>query len=119
MHLYVDGQLAGSNGTTSSTYTTDTDFRLGMGHIAFASPMVYFEGDLDEVRLWSVERSAVDIATNYRQTISPSTTGLQGYWKLDETGTATVTKDATSGAHDGQLMNFAFTPSPWIGPGAF
>jgi hypothetical protein len=117
VHLYVDGHpAASSSGATASTFATDTDFRLGMGHTGFFSPIVYFEGDLDEVRVWSVERSAADIAANYKQAIGPSTPGLQGYWKLDETGAATVTKDATSGAHDGQLTNFSFNPSPWISP---
>ncbi len=120
MNLYVDGVLAASLATpTASTFTTDTDFRLGLGHTGFDSPNVLLQGDLDEVRVWSVERSAADIAANYKRTIDPSTAGLQGYWKLDETGTASVAADATSGAHDGQLMNFTFTPSPWISPGPF
>jgi len=120
MNLYVDGQPAATSATpTASTFTSDTDFRLGMGHTAFDSQIVFFQGDLDEVRVWSVERSAADIAANYKRTIDPSTTGLQGYWKLDETGTASTTADATSGGNDGQLMNFTFTPSPWISPGAF
>jgi hypothetical protein len=120
MNLYVDGQPAASSATTTaSTFNTDTDFRIGMGHTGFVSAIVYFQGDLDEVRVWSVERSAADIAANYKRTIDPTTAGLQGYWKLDETGTASVTADATSGANDGQLMNFTFTPSPWISPGAF
>jgi hypothetical protein len=120
VNLYVDGVLANSSdGATSSNFTTDSDFRLGLGHTAFDSSFVYFQGDLDEVRVWSVELSASDIAANYRQTIDPATTGLQGYWKLEETGSSSVAHDATSGAHDGQLTNFTFTPSPWITPGAF
>ena len=120
VNLYVDGALAASSmATTTSSFTDDTDFRLGMGHTAYVSAIVQFQGDLDEVRLWSVERSAADIAANYKQTISPSTTGLQGYWKLEETGAASVAPDSTAGANDGQLMNFTFSPSPWISPGAF
>jgi hypothetical protein len=120
VNLYVDGALAASLASpTASTFTTDTDFRLGMGHTAYVSAIVYFHGDLDEVRLWSVERSAADIAANYAHTIDPTTAGLQGYWKLEETGASTVAHDATSSANDGQLMNFTFAPSPWIAPGAF
>jgi hypothetical protein len=120
VNLYVDGALAASSmAITASTFTADTDFRLGMGHTAYVSAIVQFQGDLDEVRLWSVERSAADIAANYKQTIAPATTGLQGYWKLEETGAASVAPDSTAGANDGQLMNFTFTPSPWISPGAF
>jgi hypothetical protein len=117
--LYLDGVLAASStATTSSSFTTDTDFRLGMGHVSFDSSIVYFQGDLDEVRVWSVERSAADIAANYMQTIDPTTAGLQGYWPLEETGSSSVAHDVTAG-NDGQLMNFTFSPSPWISPGAF
>ena len=62
-------------------------------------------------------------STSVTATISNGTSGvrsgLQGYWKLEESGSSTVAHDATSGAHDGQLTNFTFTPSPWITPGAF
>jgi hypothetical protein len=120
MNLYVDGVLAASSATpTASTFTTDTDFRLGMGHTAFDSPIVQFKGDLDEVRVWRVERSAADIAANFQRTIDPATSDLQGYWKLDETGAATTAHDETSGAHEGQLTSFDFTTSPWFRPGSF
>jgi hypothetical protein len=120
VRLYVDGVLADSVATpTASTFTSDTDFRVGMGHTAYVSSLVYFQGDIDEVRVWSVERSAADIAASYLHTVDPTTAGLQGYWKLEETGASSVAHDATSAANDGQLMNFTFTPSPWISPGAF
>ena len=120
VNLYVDGTLAASSmAITASAFTDDTDFRLGMGHTAYVSAIVQFQGDLDEVRVWSVERAAADIAANYKQTIDPTTAGLQGYWKLEETGAASVAPDVTAGANDGQLTNFTFTPSPWISPGAF
>jgi Concanavalin A-like lectin/glucanases superfamily len=120
VNLYVDGVLAASStATTSSTFASDTDFRLGLGHTSFNSATIYFHGDLDEVRVWSVELAASEIAANYMQTIDPATSGLQGYWMLEESGSSSVAHDATSGAHDGQLTNFTFTPSPWISPGAF
>jgi hypothetical protein len=119
-NLYVDGSLAGTiKAVTSSAFSTDTDIRLGKGHTAYGNTIVYFQGDLDEVRVWSVERSAQDIAASYGSTIDPTTAGLQGYWRLDESGAASVAPDATSGAHDGQLTSFTFAPSPWISPGAF
>lgn len=118
--IYVDGNLEGTLSTTThSTFTGGDLVRLGWGHYAFNSALVYFDGRLDEVRLWKVERSAAEIAANYRRTIDPATPGLQGYWRLDESGDAGTAKDETSGAHDGVLMNFSFSPSPWVGPGAF
>ena len=120
LNVYVDGVLAASStAATMSAFGAGSEFRLGMGHQYFVSPIVYFSGELDEVRLWSVERSAIDIATYYAQSIDPATPGLQGYWHLDETGTASTTADATGNGNDGTLMNFTYDPSPWVQPGAF
>jgi hypothetical protein len=119
-HLYVDGALAASNAsTTSSSFGTDTDFRLGTGHTGFVSALVYLQGALDEVRVWSIERSASDISANYRQEIDPATAGLQGYWRLDGSGSTSTATDSTASGNDGTLMNYTFSPSPWSTPGAF
>ncbi len=120
VNLYVDGAPAAtSNATTESTFVDDTAFRAGMGYTGFSSSIVFFNGELDEIRVWSTERTAAEIAATYKMSISPSTTGLQGYWKLDETGTTPTAKDETTPAHNGDLVGFTFAPSPWVGPGAF
>jgi hypothetical protein len=120
MRLYVDGALANSNTTTtSSSFSGDTDLRLGNGHTGFVSTLVYLQGALDEVRVWTVERSASDISANYRQEIDPATAGLQGYWRLDGSGSTSTATDSTSNGNDGTLMSYTFSPSPWVTPGAF
>lgn len=116
MRLYVDGALAGSAATPNkSTFTWDTDFVLGYGHIGFLSGLVSFAGDLDEVRLWSVERTGAEIAANYNKAVAANSAGLQGYWKLDESGSTATAQDQTAGAHHGTLTNFTFVTSPWVG----
>lgn len=40
-----------------------------------------FEGDLTEVRLWSIARSANQIADSMRVRIAPTTEGLLGLWR--------------------------------------
>lgn len=118
MKLYVDGANVASAATpTSSNFTTDSNFRLGYGHTDFNSALVYFGGKIDEVRLWSVERTEAEIVASSPSTVPADTAGLQGYWKLDETGTTTA-KDAVTNGHDGMLVNFTTAPSPWV-PGAF
>lgn len=118
--IYVDGVLEGTLATTTkSTFTGGDLVRIGWGHYGFNSALVFFNGQLDEVRLWKVERSAAEIAANYNHTIDPATPGLQGYWRLDESGDAGTAHDETAGAHDGVLTQFTFSSSPWVGPGAF
>jgi Concanavalin A-like lectin/glucanases superfamily len=118
--LYVDGVLAASRlAVTASQFNYDTAFRLGYGYIGPEGALTYFAGVLDEVRVWSVERSPTELAAGRRQSIDPATPGLQGYWKLDESGTTAIAPDSTAAAHDGTLIGFSFNPSPWVTPGAF
>jgi hypothetical protein len=118
--LFVDGQPAGSAATpTASTFHQETNLEFGAGHIYFNSAVVAFGGDLDEVRVWNVERTASEITANYQSLIDPATTGLFGYWRLEQTGSATAAIDQTAAGRPGLLTNFSFSPSPWVGPGAF
>lgn len=43
----------------------------------------YFSGDLDEVRYWTVSRTAAQVLANMYGPVTTPTTGLVGYWKLD------------------------------------
>jgi hypothetical protein len=118
--LYVDGKPERSEPTvTSSAFDFDTGFRAGYGYIGPNGPLTYFAGELDELRVWSVQRSALDILANFKRSIEPTSAGLQGYWKLDGSLDAATAIDSTSGAHDGTLTNFSFSNSPWVSPGAF
>jgi len=118
--VFVDGAPAGASALpVASTFTADTIFAIGYGHTGFLSAANYFHGELDDMRVWSVERSPAEIAANYKKTLAPMTAGLQAYWKLDETGSATKAVDSSGNGHDATLTNFTFTTSPWVGPGAF
>jgi hypothetical protein len=117
--LYVDGVLqASASAVRSSAFSDDQQLQLGYGPIGPGGPLFHFAGVLDEVRLWSVERSAWEIADNRNGPIDPATPGLQGYWRLDESGAAATATDATGAGHDGGLNGFSFAPSPWV-TGAF
>jgi hypothetical protein len=119
-HLYIDGQEEGSAAAvTSSAFNFDTGFRAGFGYIGPNGAMVHFAGELDEIRLWSAERTAAQISAARAMEIDPATMGLQGYWKLDESGASLTAKDSTSHGFDGTLMSFKVDPSPWVTPGAF
>jgi len=46
--------------------------------------LIPFGGLVDEIRVWSVVRTAGEILNNINVPVDPSSTGLVGYWKLDE-----------------------------------
>ncbi|MDJ0660630.1 MAG: cadherin domain-containing protein [Crocosphaera sp.] len=62
-----------------------------------------FAGDIDEVRVWDIARTAEEIKGNYRQTLSGTETGLVGYWNFND-GSAT---DLTVNGNDGTFTNGA------------
>lgn len=67
----------------------------------------FFNGYIDEFRIWNVARSAADITRTMRTTLAGNEPGLVGYWKFDETtGTTAVDSTASAGhtPHPGVLM---------------
>lgn len=119
MTLYVDGALEVHDpNTTQSAFNWDTSLRAGYGRIGADTEFRYLAGDLDEIRVWSVERTEAEIRDHHLQTIDPATPGLVGYWLLNETGTAAVARDATAAHNDAILSGFTNPPSPWITDGA-
>jgi len=60
----------------------------------------YFHGKVDDLRIWSVARSATDIAAHYQQQLTSPSPGLVANWKLDEpTGPTAADSTATHDAH--------------------
>lgn len=118
--LYVDGVMLGSaTTTTTSAFDFDTGLRAGYGYIGPNGPLTFFAGDIDDIRLWNVQRTAGELAGSRGKTLDPTTHGLQGYWRLDETGSAITAPDATAAANAGTLVGFSLAESPWVMPGAF
>ena len=67
-----------------------------------------FEGTLDEVRLWNVARSEVQIQEARDSALSGSEPGLVGYWTLDEGNGQTAADGSPSGG------NGAITDAAWV-----
>ena len=66
----------------------------------------YFNGYLDEFRLWNVARTQEEIMANMNQPLVGDEAGLVGYWKFDD-GTGTTAADSVTSAghaaHPGTL----------------
>lgn len=61
-----------------------------------------FNGALDEIRLWSTNRSPAEIRANRNRALVGNEPGLQDYWRLDETA-GTVLADSAPGGRDAVL----------------
>ena len=118
--LYVDGEPAATAvNVKASVFANDSGLRAGYGYIGPNGVLTFLNGDLDDIRLWNVQRTAAEIKNNRNAPVDPTTTGLQANWRLDEVGTATKASDSTSGNLQGSLQGFTFDPSPWIANGAY
>lgn len=119
-YLYVDGiQVATGNLSSVSTPTGGTDLRIGQRVTGGSIP---FNGEIDEVRVWSVARTQQEIADNMNNEICGTPSDLVVYYKFDEgvaggTNTTVDTAfDEVTATNDGTLTNFALSgaTSNWV-----
>jgi hypothetical protein len=108
MAIYRNGILEAFK--TSSTGWTSNACDLVLGWNKLSN--VFFDGELDEFRIWNVARSAAQIRLNQFQPLRGDETNLVAYYRLDE-GAGTTTADATG---HGAAGTFASSPA-WM-PGA-
>lgn len=65
-----------------------------------------FSGVMDDVRIWSVARTAAQIQQDYRKPLTGGEAGLLAYYKLDDGAGITAT-DSTGHGYPGTLVNGA------------
>lgn len=84
----------------------------GQGRIFIAQPsqddQPYLNGNLSELRIWSVARLQPDIIANKSISLSGSEVGLFGYWQLDEAN-GNIGEDKASQRHATILADWAIS----------
>jgi hypothetical protein len=102
--------------TSTSAQTTLMTGRTPL--IIGGYPPAYFNGYIDEFRIWSVARSAAEITSTMNKTLAGDEAGLTGYWKFDETSGTTAMDSTTAAghtAHNGTLMAQSANQVPtWV-----
>jgi hypothetical protein len=100
--LYRDGALIGSLSQTGAISFAGSAAAIGASYNGSASE--FFNGVIDEVRVWNIARSAAQIKLYMGQSLAGTETGLAAYWRFDE-GTGTAAGDSTGNGHNGTLIN--------------
>jgi len=104
-HLALVFNLGITNGTKlyydglpvlTTTISAGTAGLLFLGNIGTTSATAT-SGFLDECRIWNVMRTDAEILANYKIKIPATTTGLTGYWLLDEGQGATLANSVSGG----------------------
>jgi hypothetical protein len=107
--VYQDGIVVGSQ-TGVTPYAGS-----GVFQIASQNSQHFFNGNLDEIRVWNVARTAEQINGSKNCELQGNETGLVAYYKFnqgnggqDNTAITSLT-DATANANNGTLVNFTKT----------
>lgn len=99
--FFQDGVSLGTAvGALTAIFDSTAAFAVGVDFNS--TPRNAYDGEMDEFRLWSIQRDADDISSNKDQYISVSTTGLVAWYKFNNDYT-----DATGNAN-----NLTATNSP-------
>lgn len=106
LYLYVNGQLVNSD-ATQNVYDVDTDMPLAVGAIhkgGFSPTNEYFNGKIDEVRIWNKALTRHEINSNNACAIFTPEPNLIAVYNFNETS-GTNADDVTVGQNDGLLAN--------------
>jgi len=121
IYFYKNGALAATRGIAQGADNIANNITIG-GNANYGTYSEYFQGDIDEVRIWNVARTASQIQANCLAPINTATTGLVAYYNFDK-GTAggtntsiTTLDDKTTNGNNGNLNNFTLTGtgSNWV-----
>ena len=105
--LYLNAHLLGS--TTGYSINSGGDFfKIGNQFSGFSE---FMNGNMDEIRVWNVARTAAQI----QQTLlgaDPASTGLVAYYTANEGSGATLGNSTSTTGLDGTLTSTTWTSSP-------
>ena len=107
MKIYINGVLD-PNSTTSSISGNSARLLIG------ATTSNYFNGQLDEIRLWNTVRTETQIQANMCQKLTGSETNLIGYWNFDTPEGLNV-PDKTSNNNYATMHDMANYVYDWSG----
>jgi CubicO group peptidase (beta-lactamase class C family) len=96
--LYLDGVAVASVARSGALATSTRPLTLGNK----AALDRAFDGDLDEVRIWNVARTAMQIQSTRQFELAGTETGLVAYYRLNE-GAGPVASDESANNNDGKL----------------
>jgi len=114
---YVNGQPAGTVSAAVDVHYGNDSVYLGSN---FRDNNNYYNGYMDEVRIWNEARTQSEIQTYMSKKLTGQEDRLAVYWDFDENVTATTVFDLTGNCPDGTLYNglhrvpFEAFPFNWV-----
>jgi len=101
VQTYLNGELVhtfSGSGKLGDAHSAENDFRIGGRQLAAQ----FFEGFMDEVRIWNLRRSETEVRGSFQRALSGDQPGLVGYWRFEE-GSGVSVFDRSNSANHGSL----------------
>ena len=113
MYIYQNGTLLGSAPKTGTIVYNPFAGRTNLGASSYGGGYgEFFQGSIDEVRIWTTARSQEQIISTMNDTLTSeyytsADSSLIGYWRFDENSGTSANDLSVSGNH-GTLVNSVF-----------
>jgi len=105
LKIYINGVLKAEGGSAPSGDhygTSNYTLNIGAGAYDPLSSTQYYDGNLDEIRVWNSARSIDEIKANMFKQLNGNESNLQAYYKMS-TATGTTLVDNSSNSNDGTI----------------
>ena len=106
LKIYIDGQLTDSVVVSGTPTLNTNNLNIGRFQEGSSSALQFFDGKIDEVRIWNTGRSADDIRLSYDQQMAGTESGLVAYYRFDRVTDGTV-DDLSTNNHTGHMGDSA------------
>ena len=110
LKVYLNGQDIGGSTVNASYNPNDNGYSLSIGS-RFASSNALFQGQIDDLRIWSDARTISEIQEYMHKELVGNESNLVAYWKMSN-GTGTSLTDNSSNSNAGTLTNM--DNSDWV-----
>ncbi|PWU21251.1 MAG: hypothetical protein C5B50_02080, partial [Verrucomicrobia bacterium] len=105
--VYLDGNVVGQDAPVPG-HNVPNSSNLTIGRSA---PGEYFQGRINEVRVWNFARSQAALQSQMSLPLTGQESGLVGYWPLQD-GSGNVATDGTGHNYNGTLVTSGVTWQP-------
>jgi Concanavalin A-like lectin/glucanases superfamily len=103
INVYINGNLIYHTSATGSIIC-ETSLSPRIGSRVDPTGTIYFNGGIDDLRLWGIVRTQSEIVQNFNKELTGNEYGLEAYWKFDETpGINNTIHDSSPNHNDGTI----------------
>lgn len=111
VNLYINGQLTDTLVRNAAAGSVNND-ELWIGRSVFSTTNYFFDGLIEEVRIWNQVRSQTDIQNNLNTELSGLEPNLVAYYKFDDIETECDIEDCSNNENHGTRINISDSSNP-------